>query len=628
MNILIFLIGLPLLTAFVLLAVRQSTARAIVVTLSALALIIGSMSLFSIPLHGGIQFFGAHNELVEILMLLTEIGIAGYLIYLGIKNRRWIVPVLVVVQTGALLGFELFFKHGLEVHYNLFIDNFSLIMALIVGIVGGLITIFALGYMPEYHHHQKELRDKQPFFYFVVFAFLSAMFGIIFSNNLLWALFFWEITTVASFLLIGYKGDAESTNNAFYALTMNLIGGLFFVAGILFTFSVAHTIELDQMLLGGQPLILGAVLLGLAGCVKSAQMPFSKWLLGAMVAPTPVSALLHSSTMVKAGVYLVVKMSPLLKGTFAGTAISLIGGITFLLTSLLAIAQSDAKKVLAYSTIANLGLIVVCAGIGTYEAVWAAILLIIFHAVAKCLLFLCVGTAEHKLHSRNIESMDGLIQVMPRVAWMLLVGMAGMFLAPFGMLISKWAALKALVDAHTAVIVLVIFGSSASLFFWVKWMGKLIFVGKTAESDETGIPRAQWITLYALAGLTIAVCAGFPLVSSILIEPYVIGVYGVATRMARGNILIMLMMLGMIMMFPFTLPRKGEDKNAKIVGPYLAGENTGELTSHRGTLDIVYPVSTQNYYLDDYFGEKVLLTPSLILGSLLVVGTLVIGVLA
>ena len=107
---------------------------------------------------------------------------------------------------------------------------------------------------------------------------------------------------------------------------------------------------------------------------------------------------------------------------------------------------------LAYSTVANLGLIVLCGGIGTYEAVWAGVLLIIFHAVAKCLLFLCVGVVEHKLHSRDIEAMSGLILNMPRVAVMMLIGMAGMFLAPFGMLISKWAVLKAVVDAYPAAV--------------------------------------------------------------------------------------------------------------------------------------------------------------------------------
>jgi ech hydrogenase subunit A len=184
-----------------------------------------------------------------------------------------------------------------------------------------------------------------------------------------------------------------------------------------------------------------AALLCFAGMTKSAQFPFSSWLLGAMVAPTPVSALLHSSTMVKAGVYLVLRMAPVITGSGVGLAVALIGSGTFLLTSIAAITANDAKKVLAYSTIANLGLIVLCGGIGTSAAIWAGVLLIIFHALAKCLLFLCVGIVEHKLHSRDIEAMSGLLLKLPRLGIMMLIGMAGMFLAPFGMLISKWAVL-------------------------------------------------------------------------------------------------------------------------------------------------------------------------------------------
>ncbi len=151
--------------------------------------------------------------------------------------------------------------------------------------------------------------------------------------------------------------------------------------------------------------------------------------------------------MVKAGVYAIVKFAPVLAGTVPGLMIALVGGITFFLASAMAITQSNAKRVLAYSTVANLGLVVACGGIGTYEAVWAAILLIIFHAVAKSLLFLSVGTVEHQIHSRDIEDMDGLIVTMPKVAAMILIGIAGMFLAPFGMLISKWASLRAFIDA-------------------------------------------------------------------------------------------------------------------------------------------------------------------------------------
>lgn len=172
-----------------------------------------------------------------------------------------------------------------------------------------------------------------------------------------------------------------------------------------------------------------------------------------MVAPTPTSALLHSATMVKAGVYLLIRLAPAMYGTWAGMLTTTIGGFTFFITSMLAISQSDGKKVLAYSTVSNLGLITACAGVGRYEAVWAGILLMMFHAVSKSLMFLTVGAVENSLGSRNIEDMHGLIVKLPSLTAILVIGIAGMFLAPFGMLISKWAALKAYVDTQSILLV-------------------------------------------------------------------------------------------------------------------------------------------------------------------------------
>ena len=157
----------------------------------------------------------------------------------------------------------------------------------------------------------------------------------------------------------------EAINNSFRALIMNLLGGIGFALAIVVLGNFYGTLELNQMLaLGaGISMVLPACLLAFAGITKAAQMPFNSWLLGAMVAPTPTSALLHSSTMVKAGVFLIVKLSPILGWNLAGIMVMMVGGITFLMTSFAAISQSNAKRVLAYSTVANLGLIVACAGI-------------------------------------------------------------------------------------------------------------------------------------------------------------------------------------------------------------------------------------------------------------------------
>ena len=180
------------------------------------------------------------------------------------------------------------------------------------------------------------------------------------------------MTTLCSYLLIGYTQTPEARTNALRALVMNLAGGLAFALAIACFYNEFRSVEL-QALIGSRSAfaLLPAALLCFAGMTKAAQCPFSSWLLGAMVAPTPVSALLHSSTMVKAGVYLVLRMAPLISGTTVGILVATVGGVTFLVGSLGAIAKQEAKRVLAYSTVANLGLVVLCGGIGTYSAVWA-----------------------------------------------------------------------------------------------------------------------------------------------------------------------------------------------------------------------------------------------------------------
>ena len=406
-----------------------------------------------------------------------------------------------------------------------------------------------------------------------MYLFLSAMFGIVFSNNLMWLFFFWEITTICSFLLIGYRNDKQSIESAFRALNMNLLGGVAFAVGIVYLYSSSHVMELDKLLQLDKGLVLlPAVCIAFAGLVKSAQFPFSSWLTGAMVAPTPVSALLHSSTMVKAGVYLILRVAPVMENTVAAKMLMLIGGVSFLVTALIAISQSNAKKVLAYSTISNLGLIVACAGINTDAAVWSALLLIIFHAVAKSLLFLCVGIIEYKLGSRDIEDMDYLIMRLPKLTAVMMIGMAGMFLAPFGMIISKFVTLKAFVDSNPGMAIILAYGSAATIFFWTKWMGKIMSIKHgVAEVVEHPVSRWEWITLGILAVATVAVCLTFPFISFHVIDPYLLEMFGKIPAVDTFNVLIIfVIMIGLLIILPLGLIYYAfVNKNYKRVGTYL-----------------------------------------------------------
>ncbi|MBL8027571.1 MAG: NADH-quinone oxidoreductase subunit L [Fibrobacteres bacterium] len=628
LQILFFLIGFPLIPALLSL-ISPKSVRGPIVVVSSLILVAVSIYLTVINFTSGVKMFKVDNiPHVGTIMLAIEVLLGIFLIVQGLRYKKWLIPVLVAAQVGLMIWFETGIGHGMQIANDLFIDKFTLIMNVIIGVVGSLIAIYGVGYMKEHHEeHHPEAKDSRGLFFFIIFVFLSAMFGVVFSNNLMWLYFFWEITTISSFLLIGYKGDEVSKNNAFRALTYNLLGGLGFALGLVIMFKTTGIMEMDKLLACGKGVaVLPIALLAFAGMTKSAQMPFSSWLLGAMVAPTPVSALLHSSTMVKAGVYLIVKLSPVLAGTFTGTMVAFVGMFTFLATSLLATSQSDAKKILAYSTIANLGLIVACGGVGTFEAVWAGILLIIFHAVTKALLFLCVGAAEHELHSRNVESMDGIVKHMPKIAWMLLIGMAGMFLAPFGMLISKWAVLRAFVDSNILLAVILAFGSAATLFFWVKWMGKLVMVTYPKEQLEKNLKCSVTSALYVLAIMTIAITALFPLMSSEMIEPYLVSVFGMATTLGKGNIIIMLIMLGLLAIFPFSLPGKNCKCSNRVVDPYLSGANTDGGHKFRNSFCQPTEFEAKNYYLEKFFGEKALFTPSVVISIALLI-TLFVGVI-
>ncbi len=604
--------------AFILLVVRGYRLRSALIGFACLLIAACSLSLLFTHFTLSDVRFALPRESFNVVLLALEAAMAAFVLIVSMRRGRYLTALLAALQIGISAASELLYGGNVVGRNQLTADKLSVIMALIIGIVGSLITVYALSYMKRYHEHHPEFKDRRRLFYFLQFAFMSAMFGLVFSNSLPLLHLFWEITTLCSFLLIGYNGTKQSSDKAFLALTINLLGGLAFSAAIFASAAWLGIGELDALVKSGNAWsLVPAALLAFAGLTKSAQLPFSSWLLGAMVAPTPVSALLHSSTMVKAGVYLVIRLAPVLQGTLPGVMVALIGGITFLISSLAAISQSDAKRVLAYSTIGNLGLIVLCGGVGTYESVWAGILLAVFHAVTKCLLFLCVGSYEQKNNTRDIESMSGLIVSMPRLSIMIQIGIAGMFLAPFGMLVSKWAVLKALIDFNPLLAVFVVFGSSATLFFWVKWMGKLLEVTKAHENVEAGVGARQWTPLVILSALTVALVGFYPLLSDVLIEPYVVDTFGrITVLISQGNVVIMTIMLGMVALFPTTFFVYG--RRVKVVNAYLGGGNADSSTKFIGAAGEVKKMEMTNYYMPRALRESRLLSTGVIVCSALV----------
>ena len=544
---------------------------------------------------------------------------------LSVKYRKVLPVILSVLQTVLVLYTE--FTVEVEEGPHMMVDWLTILMCIIIAFIGGFICIYTVGYMKGYHTHHKDVKDRQPFFFSMLFLFLAAMFGLVLSQNLIWIYFFWEITSVISFLMIGYTRSDEAVNNSFCALWMNLLGGLGFAVAIALMAQMQGTLQLMDVV--GIGALLPLMCLSLAGLTKSAQLPFSTWLLGAMVAPTPSSALLHSATMVKAGVYLLIRISPALEGNLVGIIVSSIGGLTFIMASMMAIAQNDAKKVLAFSTISNLGLIVACSGIGVEETVWAAIFLMIFHAVSKSMLFQSVGATENTLGSRDIENMHGLIITVPKLAYIMGIGIAGMYLAPFGMLISKWVALKSFVDSGNVVLVLFIaYGSATTMFYWTKWLAKLLCFHIPRETVKDVTHKDEYVSMFFHAAVMLLLCMLLPLVAIWVVNPIVRELFGNSTDVLSMSVLTtMAIMLVSIFIVPVAMFFISRRSHREIVPIYMNGINEGDNRFFMNSYGKKEHLYLSNWYLRFEFGRRHLRIPSIIMAAaVLVIGfCLVIG---
>ena len=302
---------------------------------------------------------------------------------------------------------------AIEMPLSFYLDGLSLLFGLLVTGIGTLIVIYAGGYLA----HNDELGR----FYVQLLSFMGAMLGLVLADNAFVFFIFFELTSLTSYLLIGFYRNKESSRVAARkALVVTGGGGLALLAGLLLLQQVTGTLEFSEMLLMGEtvtahPYYLGIfILVALGAFTKSAQFPFHFWLPAAMAGPTPVSAYLHSATMVKAGVFILARLHPVLGGTTVWMAtLSIVGGFTMLLTAWLALRYTDLKQILAYTTTMVLGLLTMLLGIGTEKAIMAMVTFTMVHALYKGGLFMMAGSIDHETGTRNILKLGGLRGVMP-----------------------------------------------------------------------------------------------------------------------------------------------------------------------------------------------------------------------
>ncbi|ADZ71384.1 putative monovalent cation/H+ antiporter subunit A [Polymorphum gilvum] len=324
------------------------------------------------------------------------------------------------------------------INLSFYIDGLSTLFALLISGIGTFIILYAGGYLKGH--------PQQGRFFSFLFLFMGAMLGLVTGDNLITLFIFWELTSITSFLLIGFDHlRAASRRAALQALVVTGGGGLALLAGFLLIIQATGEIEMSQVLKSGDllrehALYLPIFLLVLGGAfTKSAQFPFHFWLPNAMEAPTPVSAFLHSATMVKAGVYLLMRMHPVLGGTEAWTTVlPLFGGATLLVGTILAVRQTDLKLMLAYTTVASLGLLVMLTGTSHEKALEGAVLYLLAHSLFKGALFMVAGTIDHEAGTRDVTRLGGLRKAMPiTFAAAALAGLSMSGLPPFIGFIAK-----------------------------------------------------------------------------------------------------------------------------------------------------------------------------------------------
>ena len=407
-----------------------------------------------------------------------------------------------------------------------FLDGLSRLFVLLISGIGTLIMLYTHGY----------LRGDifQGRFMFYMMAFMGSMLGLVMSNHLLLLFIFWELTSFTSYLLIGFNHENEEARSAaLQAMLVTVVGGLALLAGIILLADIAGSWYVSDLFSRGEiirnnelyvPIL---ILIALGAFTKSAQFPFHFWLPGAMQAPTPASAYLHSSTMVKAGVYLLAKMSSILGGTIEWSALLItIGGVTFLSGAIMALGQHILKRLLAYTTVSALGAMVMLIGIGSKYTIKAMIIFLIAHALYKAALFMIAGSLTHETGEKSIDKLGGLRKIMPYTfIGAIIAGLSMGGFPPLVGFVAKEVWLHAL-GSNTALTIATVIGGIAYVFVGLS-IGLKPFIGAVPEklrAHEAPILMSIGPILLGIGSILMAFFCGF--IGSNLVSPAAMTVYG------------------------------------------------------------------------------------------------------
>lgn len=429
----------------------------------------------------------------------------------------WLLTFIPTIDEVGHVALSIAWVPQLGLTLSIYLDGLSLLFSLMILGIGAMIILYSI-----YYFEDAKALDR---FYTLLLPFMSAMLVVVMAGNVLTLFIGWELTSVISFLLVSFNGENEAARKgALQALIITGGGGLALMVGLVLLGTAAGSMELNQIIantsLRDNPLYNAFTVLILIGCfTKSAQFPFHFWLPGAMTAPTPASAYLHSATMVKAGIYLLLRLSPVLADTpLWQNGLLIIGLITVLLGASFALRQYDLKGALAYATVSQLGILVVLISLPHGEGLKAAAVGILAHGLYKAALFLTVGAVDHSVGTRDLKKLGGLARQMP--GWAAVAVLAGLSMAgipPLLGFVAKEALLESLLATPVALIVVVLSAAfTVALAFILIWD---VFGGKESHVHHFhASPKGLLLGPATLAGMSLAAGIGLPLLVTPLIH--------------------------------------------------------------------------------------------------------------